>query len=361
MAFEYDERARTAVTQSVRHEFIVTVGGRALDVESATLDFDEGNSPHVTFTATCKVPEDQAFLDSLDPRLYPRVLVSLGYRYAGGDVDLPQVANLSLTSRTVTRPNNTMSIVADSDEIIISEYGRSTDWDFGITYNPVTAIQSLLQYGSFGSTVSVSVEATRPDITEEEAFIVEAGSDHMATVFDIADRASDLWVYDDGTRKFHIRDRAKLGKSAHNLTVGANGTIFTSSTTMSRENWANVTFVRHKWQTEAGNEKKRTGVAIASGFNFSAGRRMMTIDRDRPASAESAKKSADSILKRTLSRGRTFELEAHSAYWLRPGDTVTVTLPTGGQERHLVASVRFYVPEGRMFLTTRLPQDVEIT
>ncbi|ARU53514.1 hypothetical protein CBR64_20880 [Cellulosimicrobium cellulans] len=67
-------------------------------------------------------------------------------------------------------------------------------------------------------------------------------------------------------------------------------------------------------------------------------------------------------VRRTISRGRQMSVEAAAAaYWLRPGHTITVQLPTGPQERHLVSSVTFDLPSGTMHVRTRVPVDVTIT
>lgn len=357
----FDPRATTAVTESLRHESLVTVNGTQVDVESASLTFDESQSPHVTFEATCRTPETQSVLDALDPRTFPRVRVSLGYRYPGGQLDLPELVNLSLSSRTVTRPDNQMRVYAESDEVIVGETGRTTDWNFGATFNPAAVVRDLLQAGSPGSTVLL--EASRPSVTEDEALIVRGGDDLMAAAAEIADRGADLWVYDDGTRTFHIAERPRLGSVAAALQVGANGTIIRSETTMARDQWANAVLVRHTWTTSSGTEAIRTGYAQTTSGPYAVatvGRKMLVIDRRRPASAASAKAAAASVLKRVLSRGRSFDLDAHAAYWLRPGHTVTVQLPAGEQERHLVSRVRFDIPTGRMSVATRLPQDAVI-
>jgi hypothetical protein len=92
-----------------------------------------------------------------------------------------------------------------------------------------------------------------------------------------------------------------------------------------------------------------------------AGMKMLKIQKDTPISVAGIRASARNLLKRQISRGRAMSLMTPSPYWLRPGDTVTAQLPTGPQERHLVASTAFRFPSGECSIRTRLPANVEIT
>jgi hypothetical protein len=365
--------ARQATVQSTKHSVLVSYDnavtglGSTLNVLDCSLTFNEGGTPHVTFQATCALPETQEELDALDPRQYPMVMVQMGYEYAGHVAETPLMAQLTLSSRTVSRPDNTMEIVAESSELRLSEYSRTSDWTVGTSYDPVTVINQIINYAlptvDEGGVFSIDPDqASRNNVTEEDALVAETGVDWASFMFDVADRGGDLWVYEDGLGVWKIKDRAKLGRSVHELHVGENGSIISSSTTMSRDEWANAVLVRYLWTNSSGNEVKKTGYSqMATGpYAVANGRKLMVVDRERSGSAATAKTAATSILKRTVSRGRSFTLSAISAYWLRPGDTVTVTLPTGSQERHIVVSVQFQMPQGQMNLTTRVPADGDI-
>ena len=55
-----------------------------------------------------------------------------------------------------------------------------------------------------------------------------------------------------------------------------------------------------------------------------------------------------------LERSRSLTIQAPSAWWLRPGHTITVHLPDSDPERHLVAAVE-HTTGGVMTVTTRTP------
>jgi hypothetical protein len=76
------------------------------------------------------------------------------------------------------------------------------------------------------------------------------------------------------------------------------------------------------------------------------------------ASAAAFDAMAASLLRRCLAKGRGIDLSAIAAYWLRPTQTVTVQLPIGPQERHLVRAVEFSLHEGTMQVSTKNPDTV---
>lgn len=65
---------------------------------------------------------------------------------------------------------------------------------------------------------------------------------------------------------------------------------------------------------------------------------------------------------RAVTRGRSLSIEyGHAPLWVRPGQTATVQLASGSQERHLVSCVDLDIPSGRGHITTRKPENVTAT
>ena len=173
----------------------------------------------------------------------------------------------------------------------------------------------------------------------------------------------DAELFDDGLRRWYLRPRPSVaGEPSANLRVGEGGVIITSSTGLSRSGeWANSVLVKYTWTDTNDVEQVRWGSSSATGpyaFNI-IGRKAYTEERkDIAITTTEANKVAKGILARRLAYGRTFSIRAISHYWLRPGMTVNVKLPTGDEEKHLVKSVMFDLTSGWMDVDTRLPDYV---
>lgn len=337
-----------------------------LSVVSAVLTFDEAWSPHVQLEADCVVPEDQDQLDALDPRAGAQIRVTAGYVYPDGTQDDGEPVTLHLHSRIVRRPDNTLSIRAFSGEMALQEDAYTGD-TFPTLAGAAETLEDLITAVHPGATITSTIPALyRPDLLTglEES---KVGTSWWDLAADVQDRA-DVWVRDTGEGYWLITARPTVaGMSALALSVGTGGTITSSETELGREEWANAVLVRHTWTEDTGTETIEhlvTGYAAVTGAPLGVdvvGRKVLVVDRETPAPHDAVAAAAAALVSRTVSRGRRAQLEAHAAYWLRPGHTVTVQLPTGPQERHLVAAVAFSFPAGGMGVRTRVPENVTIT
>ena len=363
----WDTRAVAAVAGPLRYEWsaVALIPGApdpvALDVDpdaGAYIAHDEGWAPYAQAQITVRVP-DQDTLDLLDPRTAARIGIDAGYVYPGGQRDVHRLGELLISERVVNRPENTITLTLESDERLVMD-NAPVFWDsddtevwFSATARCSTVVGTLLNLAlAYTPTIvfdpALSSEPLGADLTIEE------GGSFWNAITDIADRI-DAQVYHDGLGVWHVKPRpATAGRSAAQLRTGPGGTITASRTTLSREPWANAVVIQY----EDGN-----AYAIAREGAFSTAevpRKVMTIQRDTLPRGGGAR-AAGALLKRTISRGRAITLTVVDALWVRPGHTVTVQLPTGPQERHLVVSTRRRLGTGLMEITTRLPDTVTIT
>ena len=366
----WEPRAESMVRQSLEHRQLVTVqpvdqDPFSLDVEDLEISFSEDWAPHVEVSLSAAMPQDQAQLDALDPRAGCRLLVSAGYVYPDRTPDIHQLADVALDTREVTRPDNQLKLTAVSAEVQLQDY-RSF-WNPRVI--PATglpaAIRAVLAFGLQPKTAKVNA-------TVAENY----GAAHLAgieaplgtTYWDVAEDAAartDAWVYCDGANTWQVTTKPQLaGKPAHALTVGQGGTLISTNTTLSRQDWANAVILTYDW-TDANNVRRTVyGRALASSGAYATsavGFRTHQENREIPVTQAQANRAAEGVLRNLISRGRGYTLDAVAAYWLRPGMTVSVQLPTGEPELHLVRSVRFRPGTGTMTLTTRQPQNVTIT
>jgi hypothetical protein len=323
-----------------------------LDVTDYLLTWDERSAPRVEAELTCRVP-DADVLAQLDPRTGVRVEITAGYVLPGGARDVALVADLGLRRRQVSRPADTMSLNAMSDEALVIDASPVTLGSASGNTIPL-AMQALIFQAL---TPDPTVTITHPDTT---ATTVAEIADRWATIADLADSIG-AQVFDDGLRHWHIDPvPAVASVAAAILKVGTNGTILSSSSTLDRDDWANTVRLRYRWTNALGVDQLVTGSAVVASGPYApatAGTRVYAEDRETPTTTNQANAAAAALLPRFLSRSRSYTLTAVAAWWLRPGRTVTVQLPTGGQERHLVSRVAFSTG-GRMAVTTRLPDNV---
>jgi hypothetical protein len=338
---------------------IAVVGGVTLDIEDDSLNFDEGKAPHVQWQATAKVPNTQAEMDRLDPRLRARVKVQHG----------DKTLDLVLTSRDIDRPGNTMRLEAESEERILMDYGTGQDTlTFGTDAEAYQSILTVIRNAIPGAkSVDFGVRAYGFVTDPEEPLVVAPGDNALEAVLEIADRAGDRWVFNDGdVWRLTVRPELATGAKAI-LTVGENGTVVESSAGLSLDDWYNSVHVVYKWTVEeeidgrtVRTERSADGWAsvMTGPFDVRAvGRRVQRIERNYAGTTMSAQMTAQSLLKRSVTRGRKVTLSAIADTSLRPGDTVLVQLPSGPPEKHLVSAITFTRPDGLMSIDTRVPNN----
>lgn len=372
-----DERARQLVTES--HEQVVQLDHRApsgavvsLGIVQGSLAFDEARAPYATLSASALIPDAIADLDAIDPRTGSELALSAGY-VLDGSAQTDQHALLRLDSRNAGRPADRMELLALGAEQQLADWNALEDTRAVSHHHPAgSAIADLIRW-AIPSTTSVTVD---PDTEvlfldpDDEVILVDATSDVLAVVLDIADRAG-LWAYDQGRGDWRIRRRpTEAGQSSVILNVGENGTVLDTSAQLARNgssperSWANIVVVIHEWTDENNVSQRSVGWAAVTSGPMSvenAGRKAVTYRRTTPAAPGSASRAAASLLRRHATRGRQVSLRAIAAWWVRPGDTASVQLPQGPQQRLIVARVEFGLTDGTMRIDLRHPETFDIT
>lgn len=399
ITYPWEARAPQALATAVRHRWEITYDPDGINVPgevvSATVVYDESWSPHVQASLTCRLP-DSATLTALDPRSGCRLVISAGYSYpdedtggtyaeTGGSTVNPgwvrPLADLGVTRRTVRRPQGDLLLTAQSDEILAQQlHWFAGGMPAGPVYNAAGAISNLVRAvtGKFPALTDPAVaEVGRTDTEWDTTTYLpdeSIGSQSYWSLIESLADTWDLWVYDVGGLSldgdvggngWRIGFRpSKASTSAAQLRTGPGGLLVSSESTTSRDDgFANTVHLIHEWTNAAGTRFRRaTGRSVTSGplSITAAGRYMLSVTRDAPITTNGVRRAAESLVRRTVTRGRSYTLLAPAMYWVRPGRTVTVRLPTGAQERHLVSRVEFSYPAGLMTLTTRLPESVTI-
>ena len=314
-----------------------------------SVTFDEASAPRARAELSGPLPSV-----AIDPRTGVRLGVSVGYQDAQAQLpeDVQELVDLVVrtASPTWSSPAPVLDLSASGDEsLVIDASPAVAESTTGATH--AAAIAALLNK-SLSPSPELVATVTGGAVT------VDTIEDRWNGLSDLADGIG-AQLYDDGLRTWHLDPTPdQVARTPHHaLTVGVGGTVIEPSRRQTRDEWHNYVRVRYRWRNAAGADQQVIGTSWVSSGPYAitgpAGRRILTVDRDVATTQARANLAARSILTRTLSRGDVLELRAVAAYWLRPGMTVDVTLPTGQTLRHLVARVSFDVLAGTMTVATR--------
>lgn len=342
-----------------------------LDVEDCTITFDVAWNPYLQGDLICKIIEDQETLDALEPRKGCRVHVYMGYVYDGFVKDVNLMADLHIRTRTIDRPSNTIRLSLANDEALAEDYKRLA-WG---PHAPLTGINEFVKFHADRASIPVTatVVSDFPALygaSELAGMVQDVGQDSMSMILDAAERLNCV-VHVDGDRVWRIRKKSEYaGATALKLTTGASGTILDASTELTRgetegRGFHNAVTLKYMWKDSGGVDRVVFGNAVVSSGAYAAtavGYNVFYEERKYPiASSALANAAASNVLKSIVGRGHQMSITAHAAYWLRPGHTVTVQLPTGDQQRMLVRSVSFKPVSGTMSLNLNQPINVTIS
>jgi hypothetical protein len=177
-------------------------------------------------------------------------------------------------------------------------------------------------------------------------------------------------IFCDENRVWHIQSPDAL-KSVTSLKLftGPESTLLSAETARNRgegndDGFKNSAVIKYSWTDGAGNEQVIYGNAnVVTGAEsvYSIGYMTAYEERDFPTTQGNADSAASTLVAGRMSRGQTVSVVAVSAYWLRPGMTVTVQLPIGTQQRYIVTGVNFSSTSGVMSLSLRQPMTAVIS
>lgn len=343
-------------------------------VDGCRLSWSETSAPRCRAFLDGPVPDTLADLHFLDPRRPIRMRIRGGYRLDTGELDMHDVATLDLRLRDVTRtgganPTNRMHLEAAGVEVRLIDNGLPMiasvppDQTKSLTAAIGEAVASSTFYG-YDGVVPLVVDPLLPDVEELGWDTTQDTGTPWDQVDDWAD-SLDADLFDEGDGILRLGRRPTLaGSSVLQLRTGPGGIVTSSTSRLSREGWNNAAFVAYELPgTEPGSGSYGTAqlpdtspyAPLYAGFVTAVER------RPRRRSTATANWAAAAILARQQSRGRSYIVESPVALWVRPGDTITVQLVTGAQERHLVTDVDMDLFTGRMTLSTRLPDGAQPT
>lgn len=332
-----------------------------LPVQGGSLTFDSGRIPRVYGSVSVPIPADQTVLDALDPRLRVRVEVHAGYRYDRDTEHVEKVADCILTGSTSHRPQNDLSLTFAGDEVL----GASRKKIPGDTNPPTTGLNAAVQFvadrivSPETAVLASDFGQTNYGAADLSGATYDHGTDWASILQDICNRTG-AQVYVNELRQWRVTGADAFGTVKHKIHGGARGTLISSDAGRLTEAFANRVTIRYAWEDANGDEVSVTGKARIQNGPLAVGligHYDEYLERESQATLTQANKAAKSRLLRLSTKGRSLGVEAVSAYWLRPTDTVEVTLETGAPALWLIDTVTFDLGTGRMHAALRLPYD----
>jgi hypothetical protein len=336
-----------------------------LDVVDYDIDWDETRSPRVQGSFTVTPPEDQAQLDRLDPRTLVKLRVLAAYRLGSGVWDEHEVAVLYLRRRTLRRDADDARLVLDAtsmEALFIDGLSANPTADGTSVFAADSLVAATRQYVNDCFTGTPLAGTTTDGVDFTGPVSVPLSPHPWDALADLCDQF-DAVIYESGDGVFRVAQRKTTVDSdgVLALSVGTNGTLLSSDSGVSRDEFANWVSLYYQWTDAAGAQHSAGSYArVTSGpFDVSTAAYKIVVEtRPMYGTVAQAKRAAAVIQRRLLARSRSYSVTAVPAWWVRPEQTVTLQLPLGSQERHLVSRVGFR--PGAMTIETRLPDNQSV-
>ncbi|WP_353708982.1 hypothetical protein ABRQ22_06675 [Cellulosimicrobium sp. ES-005] len=324
-----------------------------LDVLTASVTEDESLSPRTQVELTVA---STAAVRALDARAGIFLHLEAGYRYLDGVLDVhPWHAYLVVHELAPIPENGTVAITAYSLDTLMhlhqlhELYAEATPLDDflegAVLPEVIPSAWSALRaidYGTVSPATPLTVRSMDPTIVAPPAEPLSAATE----------AAGAIW-YADRTGLWRIAARATAtGTPVHTLATGPGGTVTDYDPVLSFDGYANAVYLGYG-DDSVGYAEQTTGpyrVAVAPRVTLAIKRGSLLSPSQSTRNA-----AALAVLRRVITYGRSEELVAAAALWVKPGDTVTIAPAGESSYARLVRRVSFRFPGGDMTLATRNP------
>jgi hypothetical protein len=316
---------------------------------SGDITLDEAWSPRAQLAGIIATSFTPAELAAIDPRKNTvRCTVAAGYVHPDGTVDMHPLLTGHLRDRTARRRGNTVQLEAASDEALAQDAGwLSTD-----TFKTFTGVTEALEwFASYATGTAVTIDSSvgtghRADLTS--AIPTKPGGEVWEFMSDLAMAANvRLFVDADGSWKIRAKVTEASTTDITDLSTGAD-----SEDTLSRNGYYSAAVLRWEWRDASDVER-----VITARYGTLPGK-VYTETFETAITQAAADTAAQNAVRGLSTRGDSYTCNDVAAYWLRPGDTVRVTLADGTEVDHIAKQIVFHVTSGTMTVTTRQPSNL---
>ena len=314
------------------------------------LTLSEDWSPRASFNAVIPNAFTLAELAALDPRLgSARATVTAGYVHPDGTVDAHPLFTGHLRERRVTRPDNVVHLDAASDEALTQDAKWMATDQFKSFAGVTEALEWFAGY-ALGETVAItsSVGAGyRADLTS--SIPVTAGAEVWEFMADLA-LAANVRLFVDSAGVWKIT--AKTTEASTTDVTELGGNVSDSEDILARNGYYSAAVLKYEW-----TDALDVDHVVIGKYGTLPGR-VYYAEHDTAITQTAANTAAQDSIRNLSTRGDSYVCKAVAMYWLRPGDTVRVTLANGTDVSHIVRQVVFHLTNGTMTVTTREPSNL---
>jgi hypothetical protein len=306
--------------------------GVALDVVGGQVVWDAGDTWRTS--ATLDVPFTLDTWQLVKDYSAARIEVSTGCVQPNGTVvDVALSGPLVVRRAAVTRPEDLISLTLASEASLVDDLRFTADTTYPASNAPdkiialITDALPLAQFSILGSGPGLAGESN-------------AGSSRWEAVEAVADYAA-LEVWQDTSGVFIIRPQpVQEATPVDVLAVGPGGNIIESFSDFDRDNFANAYAVRSAWINSNGQTDYAYGIVYHTDptsdtrWDGPAGNRVQVDVTNVQLTDAECQQVAVNRLRRALGHSRGVRVTVPLRPWLKPGDPISVELPTGGVQVH---------------------------
>lgn len=246
----------------------------------------------------------------------------------GSVVPYPLTGPMVVRRTAVTRPEDRISLDLASEASIVQDLQFTADYQLP-ALPAADQIKGLILDALPAAAFNVSAGGPGLISTADE------GTGRWAAVEAVADYGA-LEVWQDVDGLFVIRAQPVFDPvPVDSLAVGAGGNIVQSFSDFDRDTFANAYAIRAEW-VDAGATQHAYGIvynndaSTGTQWGGPAGNKVATDFERLQLSNAACQQIAARRLRRSIGHGRGVRVTCPLRPWLRPGDPISVELPTGG-------------------------------
>lgn len=348
--------------------------------ETHNVKLDESWSPYAQASIVVTLPDD---LDDIDPRLLPRValtmeqefgasetLADLTAQFSGGNIAnmtavwggktlaaisamyykpwnnfgvrtaVTRYANLALRDREIDWSTHEATLALVSDEMLLQDFALVATAPYTPAYTTLrplvsevlASIGAFLQAGSADGAIEAASAVWLPGVS---------AWDFLAPLV----QATGLRLYCDENRAWYLIDATTIAPGALVLSEGLN--LLTDTDTIATEgDWADAVVVTYSWTDDDGTAQKAYDAA-QNGITVT---KVLALTYETPYPGPGA---AANVLRRATGQGRTQAVTSVNNYAATPTQPLTISVAGDDQQVGYVSAVTWQWPDDVMTVSSR--------
>lgn len=317
-----------------------------------------GPWPNKDFTAAFPTPTSNATLTAAYPG-YTNAQITAkfahAYNPAGVRDTVVRSFDLDVRERTLDHLDQSLRVVAMSDEMLLDDYKRMIPSKYVNTETSVRALVTTV-LGYIGAELEPGT-SDAPLVAGSLEWVPGAsGWEFLRTPIE----QSGLRLWCDEHRVWRLAPRNPLTPGGINLSTGDGGNLIRVADRINRDGeWADAVVITYRWTDAAGAVQLAYDVAgdPATAKKVEA----LTREQKNPGAGAAA-----SILRQSKARGRQLDVVAVNDYLVNPGMSATIDLRVPGWPNQpvftgMVGAVSWELPSAEMSIRTRELADTPST